>query len=43
MREDEMAGWHHQLSGHELEQTLGKSGRTGKPGAAVHRVTESHT
>ena len=21
--EDEMAGWHHQLSGHELGQTLG--------------------
>ena len=24
-REDEMVGWHHQLSGHELEQTLGNS------------------
>ena len=23
--EDEMVGWHHQLSGHELEQTLGDS------------------
>ena len=21
--EDEMAGWHHQLDGHEFEQTLG--------------------
>ena len=21
--EDEMVGWHHQLNGHELEQTLG--------------------
>jgi len=21
--EDEMVGWHHQLSGHEFEQTLG--------------------
>ena len=21
--EDEMAGWHHQLNGHEFEQTLG--------------------
>ena len=21
--EDEMAGWHHQVSGHEFEQTLG--------------------
>ena len=23
MTEDEMLGWHHQLSGHEFEQTLG--------------------
>ena len=23
--EDEMVGWHHGLSGHELEQTLGDS------------------
>ena len=23
--EDEMAGWHHQLDGHEFEQTLGDS------------------
>ena len=25
MTEDEMVGWHHQLNGHELEQTLGDS------------------
>ena len=25
MTEDEMAGWYHQLSGHEFEQTLGDS------------------
>ena len=25
MTEDEMVGWHHQLRGHELEQTLGDS------------------
>ena len=25
MSEDEMVGWHHQLSGHEFEQTLGDS------------------
>ena len=25
MTENEMAGWHHQLSGHEFEQTLGGS------------------
>ena len=23
MTEDEMVGWHHQLHGHEVEQTLG--------------------
>ena len=23
MTDDEMAGWHHQLSGHEFEQALG--------------------
>ena len=23
--EDEMVGWHHQLNGHEFEQTLGES------------------
>ena len=27
--EDEMVGWHHQLNGHELEQTLGDSGGQG--------------
>ena len=25
MTEDEMVGWHHQLDGHEFEQTLGDS------------------
>ena len=25
MTEDEMVGWHHQLNGHELKQTLGDS------------------
>ena len=29
--EDEMAGWHHQLSGHEFEQTPGDSEEQGKP------------
>ena len=24
-----MVGWHHQLNGHELEQTLGESGGQG--------------
>ena len=27
-------GWHHQLRGHEFEQTPGDSGETGKPGIA---------
>ena len=25
MTEDEMVGWHHQLNGHEFDQTLGDS------------------
>ena len=25
MTEDELVGWHHQLNGHEFEQTLGNS------------------
>ena len=28
--EDEMVGWHHQLNGHEFEQTPGDSGRQGR-------------
>ena len=32
--EDEMAGWHHQLSGHEFEQA---------PGAAVHGAAKNQT
>jgi len=30
--EDETAGWHHWLDGHEFEQALGVGGWTGKPG-----------
>ena len=29
MTEDEIVGWHHQLSGHEFEQTPGDSGGQG--------------
>ena len=29
MTEDDMAGWHHRLSGHEFEQTPGDSPRQG--------------
>ena len=32
MTEDEMAGWHHRLNGHEFEQTLGDGEKRGKPG-----------
>ena len=30
--EDEIVGWHHQLNGHEFEQTLGVGDASGKPG-----------
>ena len=29
MTEDEIVGWHHQLSGHEFEQALGDGERQG--------------
>ena len=29
MTEDEMAGWHHRLNGHEFKQALGVSDRQG--------------
>ena len=31
MAKDEMVGWHHQLNGHEFEQTLGNGEGQGKP------------
>ena len=34
----EMAGWHHQLNGHEYEQTLGDSEGQGSL-ASVHALT----
>ena len=41
--EDEMAGWHHQLDGHELEETqelvMGREAWR----AVVHGVAESRT
>ena len=41
MTEDEMVGWHHRLSGHELEQALGDSEGHGSLWcAAVHGVTK---
>ena len=45
MTEDEILGWHHQLNGHEFEQTLGGGeGRTGKPGVLQSiGITKSQT
>ena len=37
MTEDEVVGWHHQLSVHEFEQTLGDS----EGHAAVHGIANS--
>ena len=44
MTEDEMVGWHHQLNGHEFEETLGVGDRQG--GLACYnpwRLKESDT
>ena len=41
--EDEMAGWHHWLNGHDLEQTPGDSEGQEAWQAAVHGVAESDT
>ena len=39
--EDEMAGWHHQLNGHEPEQTLRDSEGLAAWCAAVHGIAKS--
>ena len=39
--EDEMDGWHHQLNGHECEQTLGGCEDREAWRAAVHGVAKS--
>ena len=36
MTQDEIVGWHHQLNGHEFEQTLEVG--DGQGGAAFHGV-----
>ena len=41
--EDEIAGWHHRLNGHEFEQALGVADGQGSLGAAVHGVAKSQT
>ena len=42
MAEDEMVGWHHQLDGHEFEQTPEVGDGQGRC-AAVHGVAKSRT
>ena len=42
MIEDEMVGWHHELSGHEFEQPLGDGEGREAWSAAVHGVAKSH-
>ena len=43
MTEDEMVGWHHQLSGHEFEQAPGDGEGPEAWYAAVHGITKSRT
>ena len=43
MTEDEMVGWHHQLNGHEFEQTLGDMKGREAWCTVVHGVTKSWT
>ena len=38
-----MVGWHHQLNGHEFEQTLGVGEGQGSLLSAVHGVINSQT
>ena len=42
MTEDEMVGWHHQLNGHEFEQTPGLKDKEAWR-ATVHGITNSWT
>ena len=41
MTEDEMAGWHHRLDGHEFEQALGVGDEWKAWHAAIHGVAKS--
>ena len=43
MTEDEMAGWHHRLDGHEFEQALGVDDGQEAWHAMIHGVTKSLT
>ena len=41
--EDEMAGWHHWLDGHEFGRTSGVGDRQGGLACCIHQVTKSWT
>ena len=43
MTEDEMAGWHHRLDGHEFEWTLGVGDGQGGLACVIHGVARSRT
>ena len=43
MTEDEMAGWHHRLDGHEFELTFGVGDGQGGLVCCGHGVTKSQT
>ena len=43
MTEDKMVGWHHQLNGHESEQTLGDGKGQGSLVCSIHGVSKSQT
>ena len=43
MTEDEIAGCHHRLNGHEFEQALGDGEGQGGWHAAVHGIAKSQT
>ena len=43
MAEDEMVGWHHQLNGHEFEQSLGDSGGQRSLVCYIHGAAKEST
>ena len=43
MTEDEMAGWHHQLDGHEFEQAPGLGDGQGGLACSIYGIAESQT
>ena len=41
--EDEMAGWHHRLNGHEFGSTVGAGDGQGGLECCIHGITKSQT